>query len=258
MKKITLLGALALSFLLCAPTMAQSRKDKKAAKKAQWEMEQEYKRKEAEMIYQMRLDSIKAAQEERDAAKAEAKRKAEEQAKREAEEEAYMKQTAVREEPCQIYDDDEWFVASGSVQYLPKDQKLTPSSLLRSLKRQLFDKLSGKYQQVTEDYFDQMDTEEGAYAREHIESAGRQIINQMVNETRENCRKVSAYANSEGKYTMYMSIRISKKEIIEKVAETLSEEKELKTRFNEKQFRESAFKVFEEDNAKKYEEFKEQ
>ena len=55
-----------------------------------------------------------------------------------------------------------------------------------------------------------------------------------------------------------MSIRISKKEIIDEVAETISEDRELKTRFNEKQFRDSAFKVFEEDNAQKYDEFKEQ
>ena len=258
MKKLNFL-LIALAMLISMPAMAQTRKEKKAAKKAQWEMEQEFKRKEAELIYQMRLDSIKAAQEERDAAKAAAKRKEEEQARREAEEEQYRKQTAVRTLPCQIYDDADWFVASGSVKFLPKNQKLTPSSLLRSLKRQLFDKLRGKYQQVTQDYFDQMDdSDAGSYAREHIESAGRQIIEQMVNEVNENCREVTTYPDSEGMYTMYMSIRISKKQIIEEVAEGLSEDRELKTRFNEKQFRDSAFKVFEEDNAQKFDEFKEQ
>ena len=80
----------------------------------------------------------------------------------------------------------------------------------------------------------------------------------MVNEVNENCREVTTYPDSEGMYTMYMSIKISKKQIIEEVAEGLSEDRELKTRFNEKQFRDSAFKVFEEDNAQKFDEFKEQ
>ena len=120
---------------------------------------------------------------------------------------------------------------------------------------QLLQKLQGKYQQVIDDYFDQMETEDGEYARQHIESAGRQVIQQLINETYEVCRKQTQLPDAEGFYTMYMAIKVSKKEVVEKTVDKLSHDEELKVRFNEKQFRDSAFKVFEEDNKKEYNEF---
>lgn len=57
---------------IVAPVSAQSRKDKKAAKKAEWEMEQQRKKEEAELLHQMRMDSIRAIQESRDAARKQA------------------------------------------------------------------------------------------------------------------------------------------------------------------------------------------
>ena len=55
---------MALAFMTM-PAQAQSRKEKKAAKKAQWEMEQRQKAEEAELLHKMRMDSIKRANEER-------------------------------------------------------------------------------------------------------------------------------------------------------------------------------------------------
>jgi len=208
------------------------------------------------------MDSLRAAQAEKEAAKAKAAaaeaKKEEKQAQREAEEEQIRKMNMVAEMPCQTYDDADWFYATGVKRFKASQTNLTPTTLLRSTRQQLLQKLAGKYQQVVDDYFDQMETEDGEYARQHIESAGRQVMQQLINETYEVCRKQTQIPDGEGYYTMYMSIKVSKKEIVEKVVDKLGEEQEMKVRFNEKQFRDSAFKVFEENNKQAYQEFKEQ
>lgn len=63
MKKAHLLATMVImSLLIILPINAQSRKDKKAAKKAQWEMEQKQQREEAELKHKLRMDSIANAQ----------------------------------------------------------------------------------------------------------------------------------------------------------------------------------------------------
>ena len=257
MKKIMLFATVvAMSMAVVMPINAQSRKDKKEAKKANWEMQQQQQREEAELRHQMKMDSIKNAQKAREDAAAREQAQRDAAAREAAEEKQISRMEAVSQLPCEFYDDDEWFYAFGS--RVIKQQNTVASALLRSLQRQMRDKLAGAYKQATRDYFDQMDAEEGSYEREHIESAGDMVINQLVNETREVCRQRSKYPNAEGQYTMYMAIKVSKKEIVEKVIDTISEDKQMKVRFNEKQFRDSAFKVFEDDSKKEYNEFKNQ
>lgn len=247
MKKLFFLATVvAMSLFVAMPAQAQSRKEKKAAEKANWEMEQQQKREEAELRHQIEMQKLRDAQAASQAAKEEAAAKEAARKRAEAEAAEHAKLTATVEMPCQSYDDADWFYATGARRFEMNRINTTPAALLRSTQRQLLDKLKGAYKQVTRDYFDQMDTEEGSYEREHIESAGEKVINQLVNETHEVCRKQTAYPDAEGKYTMYMSIRVSKKEIVEKVVDEISEDQQLKVRFNEKKFREDAFKVFEE------------
>ena len=245
----------AMSLAVAMPVQAQTRKDKKAAEKAQWEMQQQQQREEAELRHKMKMDSLQNAQREQEEAKAKA---ALEQERRAAEAEQLRRQNTVAEMPCQTYDDAEWFYATGVKRFKPNQLNMTPTTLLRSTRQQLLQKLSGKYQQVIDDYFDQMETEDGEYARQHIESAGRQVIQQMINETYEVCRKQTQYVDSEGYYTMYMAIKVSKKEFVDKTVQTIGREEEMRVRFNEKQFRDSAFKVFEEKDEREYKEFVEQ
>ena len=106
MKKFMLFATVvAMSLAVAMPVNAQSRKDKKAAKKAQWELEQKQQREEAELRHQLRMDSIANAKKvaEQKAAKEEADRRAkeaEEKAKqKKAEEEAALQEVAI-DEPC--------------------------------------------------------------------------------------------------------------------------------------------------------------
>lgn len=111
MKKIMFYATLvAMAFAMAMPVQAQSRKDKKAAKKAQWEMEQRQKAEEAELRHKLRMDSIANAKKvaEQQAAKAEAERRAKE-AEEKARQQRAAEEAGLREvdldEPCS---NDDW------------------------------------------------------------------------------------------------------------------------------------------------------
>ena len=132
-----------------------------------------------------------------------------------------------------------------------------PTATLRSAQMLMRQKLSSVYRAVLRDYFDQMDTEEGSYANQHLESAGDLVIKATINETYEICRKQTK-SDENGNVIMYMTIKVSKKKFAKDLVQKISEDEQLKVRFNEKKFRESAFKVFENSNNKEFNEFKEQ
>lgn len=96
MKKTIVLALMAMA-IVAVPATAQTRKDKKAAEKAQWEQQQKFAAEEAALRHQIRMDSI-----------ANAKRVAEEQAaaaaaKAKAEADAKAAQEVEVSEPCEEY-----------------------------------------------------------------------------------------------------------------------------------------------------------
>ena len=97
-------AVMALAFV-AMPVGAQTRKDKKAAKKEAWQRDQRHKAEEEELRHQIRMDSIANAKKaaEQQAAKEEAERRAKEaEAKakqKKAEEEAALQEVAL-DEPC--------------------------------------------------------------------------------------------------------------------------------------------------------------
>ena len=96
MKKTIVLAFMAMA-MVAVPATAQTRKDKKAAEKAQWEQQQKFAAEEAALRHQIRMDSIANAKrvEEEQAAAAAAKAKAEADAKAAQEVEV--------SEPCEEY-----------------------------------------------------------------------------------------------------------------------------------------------------------
>lgn len=152
-----------------------------------------------------------------------------------------------RENPCAIYDNDEWYTAFGQKEGRRGDPQLA-NSLLRTLQGQISDKLAGKIQAITSDYFDQMDTEDGSYAREHIEGASQKTVEQYLAETQEYKRVETLPDEKTGNIILYMSIRVRKQDLAAKmargVAKEMAQNKESQVRVNEAKFRESAMKVF--------------
>ena len=214
----------------------------------------------ADKVQQMKDEAafIKAQQELEDAkaaaARAEEQRKANEAIAAENAKKQAERLAATTEQPCQIYDDAEWYTATGERRIKQSSINTAATALLRSTQQQLMQKLKSKYRGVVRDYFDQMDMDEGSYAVSHIESAGDRIIDQKINETYEVCRR-NTEVDGQGFVTLYMAIKISKKGVVDDIVNEISKDKQMEVRFNEKQFRESAFKVFEQDQRKSYEEY---
>lgn len=150
------------------------------------------------------------------------------------------------ESPCTLYDDDQWYTAFNEKIGVEGDPQLA-NSLLRNCQEQLREKLNGRAQAIITTYIDQMDTENGSYEREHIEGASQMIIDKVIKETREYCRKKRPSLYEKGKIILFMSIRVNKQELVQQMVEGIKNDAESKVRFNEQKFREAAFKVFEED-----------
>ncbi|MBR1834683.1 MAG: hypothetical protein IJ785_04165 [Bacteroidales bacterium] len=166
-------------------------------------------------------------------------------------------EVAVYDVPCWMADDDQWFYATIQRQFKQSSMNTAATATLRSAQMLMRQKLSSVYRAVLRDYFDQMDIEEGSYANQHLESAGDLVIKATINETYEVCRKQTR-PDENGNVTMFMTIKVSKKKFANDLVQKISDDEQLKVRFNEKTFRDSAFKVFEESNKKDFNEFKEQ
>lgn len=107
MKKTIVLAFMAMA-IVAVPATAQTRKEKKAAEKAQWEQQQQFAAQEAALRHQLRMDSLANAQKVAEEQRKEAERKAaaeraaaEAQAKAEAE--AAAAQEVELSEPCEEY-----------------------------------------------------------------------------------------------------------------------------------------------------------
>lgn len=150
------------------------------------------------------------------------------------------------ESQCSVFDDDQWYTAFNEKVGVEGDPQLA-NSLLRTCQEQLRDKLAGKVQQITTSYIDQMDIDGNSKAAEHIEGASQIAVEQMVNETQEYCRKKTISYDQDGKILLFMAIRVKKADILQVMENAVKSDSEAKLRYNEKKFRDAAFKVFEKD-----------
>ena len=69
-----------------------------------------------------------------------------------------------------------------------------------------------------------------------MERAGTQIIDAIVNDTKAT-KVVFSSVDEKGNVTCYTGIRVDKKVVVEKIADFVSEDEELKIRFKEAEFR---------------------
>lgn len=217
--------------VVATPVSAQSRKDKKAAKQAEWEMQQQQKAEEAALLHQMRMDSIRAVQEAREQAREdEARRKAEQQAEAE-----YLKSSQAYNLPCWEGDTKEYYTAHVQRKMHLNVVTTQTTALLRLAQQQMRQKIKGEYKQVVRDYFDQMNVDDKASASSHIESAGEMIIDQLINDTEESCRQMTR-PDASGNVTMYLAIKVDKKELVKEVITKMPQKVKDEVRLNEQNF----------------------
>ena len=96
MKKTIVLALMAMA-IVAVPATAQTRKDRKAAEKAQWEQQQKFDAEEAALRHQIRMDSIANAK------RVEEEKAAEAAARAKARAEAQAAQEVEVSEPCEEY-----------------------------------------------------------------------------------------------------------------------------------------------------------
>lgn len=227
------------------PAEAQTRKEKRAAKREQWKMEQRHKAEEAELRHKMRLDSIANAKkvEEQRAARAEAERQAAEakrqtaeaerkaaldEAKakqRKAEEEAAMKEVEFVD-PC-----GEWvsagdrFFAHGVGEDL--DQQLSVDIARTTALEELASQISTKVQSLVSNYRKQERKSTSRESLGRIEGLTTTEIDQATG-YRIACRKQMTFIqNGQRIYKTYIVLEISEDIILNGLYSTIQQDEEL-------------------------------
>lgn len=158
-------------------------------------------------------------------------------------------------QPCWIGDNDEYFAASGFFRIKAggdgeRNYTIEFNKQLNSLRQQVKMKIGGHYRSIMRDYFDQLDIDSRSSVASHIESAGEESIDKLLNDSKEACRQRSKEVDESGFVTWYMAITVSKKEIAQAIVDGVEESKDIpenvkrEVRQNEEKFRESALKSF--------------
>lgn len=159
-------------------------------------------------------------------------------------------------QPCWIADNDEYFAASGYFRLKQggnneRDFTIEYNKQLNSLRQQVKMKIGGHYRSIMRDYFDQLDVDSRSSVASHIESAGEEAIDKVLNDSKEACRQMGKVDES-GYRMIYMAITVSKKEIAQSIVDGVEESKDIpenikkEVRQNEEKFRDSALKSFSE------------
>lgn len=159
-------------------------------------------------------------------------------------------------QPCWIADNDEYFAASGYFRLKQggnneRDFTIEYNKQLNSLRQQVKMKIGGHYRSIMRDYFDQLDVDSRSSVASHIESAGEEAIDKVLNDSKEACRRMGKVDES-GYRMIYMAITVSKKEIAQSIVDGVEESKDIpenikkEVRQNEEKFRDSALKSFSE------------
>lgn len=155
----------------------------------------------------------------------------------------------VFEVPAAENDTEDYFGATG-IAYGAKarmgDLQLDALSNAQNMIRQ---KMQHAYKGAVDDYMVRFGNNAGSDIQSKLERGGTQLINVMVNETQASKGPIFSSVDDKGNVTCYLGIRISKKAMADKIADYVSEDEELKIRFQEEQFRQrmkESFKDFKE------------
>lgn len=151
------------------------------------------------------------------------------------------------------FDTDDYFGASGIASGPKVRMGELYSAALTNAQNIVRQKMAHAYKGAIDDYSLMLGNNIGSDFQSKIERAGTQIIDAIVNDTRETNPPVFSAVDEKGNVTCYVGIRVYKNVIADKLAENVkknvSEDEELRIRFNEDQFRQKM-----EENFKKFKE----
>lgn len=133
-------------------------------------------------------------------------------------------------------DTDEYFAGWGTANGPQTRMDVLQLSALTNAQNAVRQKLKHAYKGMVSDYSNYIGNNNGSDAQIHVERAGDQIIDAVVNETQAKTLNFSG-VDDKGRLNCYIGIRIYKKQLADKIADAVSEDEELKIRFKEQEFR---------------------
>ncbi len=249
MKKIMFYATLvAMSLAIAMPIQAQSRKEKKAAQKEQWEREQRQKAEEAELRHQMRMDSLRNAATPKEDKKAKLQEEAEIAALEAELEIAKLKAANARKAiaarlgqkiymPCieESYDKPGEYMAGYGVAEDEEERGPGIINANRYAIAEITSKYIGMIKNGVSQYAKNVNTRSNNKVKENelegaAEAIGTKLIDKYSNAI---CR--DAEKADDGTYTCYVAVHVPVKEVVNA---TIDELGVIQTDLDRKKFRE--------------------
>jgi len=156
----------------------------------------------------------------------------------------------VYDAPCSEPDSDDYFTALGIANGSKNRMDVLQTSALTNAQNIVRQKMQHAYKGAIDDYSNYIGNNMGSDAQAKVERGGTQIIDQIVNDTKAWCGPKFSTVDDRGDISCYIGIHISKKQVVEAISNHLSNDDELKIRFNEQQFRkrmDESFQKYKED-----------
>lgn len=156
----------------------------------------------------------------------------------------------VYEAPCAEQDTDEYFVGLGIANGSKNRMDVLQTSALTNAQNVARQKMQHAYKGAIDDYSNYIGNNMGSDAETKVERGGTQIIDRVINDTKAWCGPKFSGVDERGDVSCYIGIRISKQQVVQSISDHLSNDEELKIRFNEQEFRkrmEENFKKFKEE-----------
>ncbi|MBR5238113.1 MAG: hypothetical protein IKV26_05305 [Paludibacteraceae bacterium] len=229
-KNILFLVALFVLSLVAVPATAQSRKDKKAAQKAEWEMEQQRKKEEAELLHQMRMDSIRNVQ-----------KRAAEKAERDAINDAA--QETDFNELCMEYESTVDLIRARAVGD-DLDQQMAVEIARSAALDELTSQISTAVNSLVTRYRKSSKVNDSRESFNRTEGMTRNVVNQTTG-YRIACRKTTTFIEKGRRiFKHYIVLEVSKDELLKAVYQGLQEDEELKIEASYQEFKKEFDEVF--------------
>lgn len=212
MKRFMFIGSLLFMSLmmLATPVEAQSRKEKKAAKKADWEFEQQMK----QMERQRKLDSVAALSQPRN-------------------------EVFQNDIPCyaESRSDKDYYRELGEGVDLQRN--IARLSAVKMAQSMLRERLAHSVKGLSTDYSKLMNKSgKNADLEQIMEGEFMSVVDASLNDADNICERWSQ--DRSGNYHVYYVIEISRKDLTDKMANAISENDQLKAEFDRDQFRKFA------------------
>lgn len=229
-KNILFLIAVFMLSIVATPVVAQSRKDKKASQKAEWEMEQQRKKEEAELMHQMRMDSIRNAQ-----------KRAAEKAEREAINEAA--QETDLNVPCMEFESTADLIRAHATGE-DLDQQMAVEIARSAALDELTSQISTAVNSLVNRYRKSSKINDSRESLNRTQGMTTNVVNQTTG-YRIACRKTTTFIEKGRRiFKHYIVVEVSKEELLEAVYQGLQEDEELKIEASYQDFKEEFEKVF--------------